>query len=502
MRIVPPEPSNSPPYSFGQLGQRWAESGAMSLTGTATGSALGCPAGVVEVLELASHQLAEHSRRLAKEVVVDGLALLGERAALLGLSRQGSISCGGSTRLLETSDGHLALCLARPDDLALLPAFLGEAFSWDSLSSNDESSAWFEPPSASNATQARSAAIPAPPTNAAAAQESMWSNVAAIVKGVRSQELVDRGVELGLALGALPNSPIPSNLSHHGRNASLASDEAPWDRKNSSTTTDERSVSIRIHEAVIGSKLQESRSFLGDKSGQIRVVDLSSLWAGPLCGQLLAAAGCEVIKVESTSRPDGARLGSPEFFDLLNGNKRSVSLDFAYRENRRALIDLLASADVVIEASRPRALDQLGIDRRALLAESGVSVWLQITGHGAHGNDANRVGFGDDAAVSGGLVAWDGDQPVFCADAIADPATGLLAASAVLKALDAGGHWLLDASLCRTAQTMASGPMVAWQGGAASPKARPVSQRAPAFGADTHSIISALSSGEPTALIK
>jgi hypothetical protein len=61
----------------------------------------------------------------------------------------------------------------------------------------------------------------------------------------------------------------------------------------------------------------------------LRVVDLTSLWAGPLCGDLLARAGARVIKVESKDRPDGARRGPAAFFDLLNGQKRSVMLDFS-----------------------------------------------------------------------------------------------------------------------------------------------------------------------------
>ena len=57
------------------------------------------------------------------------------------------------------------------------------------------------------------------------------------------------------------------------------------------------------------------------------MVELGSLWAAPLCGSLLAAAGADVVKVESIGRPDGARRGPPAFFDLLNGGKRSVALD-------------------------------------------------------------------------------------------------------------------------------------------------------------------------------
>ena len=97
------------------------------------------------------------------------------------------------------------------------------------------------------------------------------------------------------------------------------------------------------------------------------VVDLSALWAGPLCGDLLAAAGATVVKVESPSRPDGARRGPAAFFDLLNWRKQSVALDLQRAEGPRLLHALVQRADVVIEASRPRALAQLGISARRLV---------------------------------------------------------------------------------------------------------------------------------------
>ena len=60
---------------------------------------------------------------------------------------------------------------------------------------------------------------------------------------------------------------------------------------------------------------------------------------------------------------------------------------------------------------------------------------------------AGRIGFGDDAAVAGGLVVWDGPDPYFCCDAVADPISGLTAAAAVLSALVAGGRWHLDVAM-------------------------------------------------------
>ncbi|HTN81235.1 MAG TPA: CoA transferase, partial [Acidimicrobiales bacterium] len=312
---------------------RWAESGAMWLTGRPDGPPLGVPTRLVRELDA-----------LGKPFDVDGVALLGERAALARLQRGGNVSCGGATRLLPATDGWLAVSLTRDDDFDLLGAWL------DITGDNP------------------------------------WTEVANAVATRRADDVTAAATELGLAvsrLGEASDLPaiVPTRLG-----------EAP-------PTHDLRSL---------------------------RVIDLSSLWAGPLCGQLLADAGMDVVKVESTRRPDGARRGPQAFFDLMNGRKRFVDLDLTTRDGTAALRELLLSADVVIEASRPRALRQMGIDADEIVAIGETKVWLSITGFGrAH----NRVAFGDDAAVAGGLVARDdGGAPLFCGDALADPLAGLHAA--------------------------------------------------------------------------
>lgn len=179
------------------------------------------------------------------------------------------------------------------------------------------------------------------------------------------------------------------------------------------------------------------------------VVDLSSLWAGPLCSRLLLRRGAQVLKVESTSRPDGAR-ATPGFFAAMHEGKEQRSVDVG------EFADLVAGADVVIEGSRPRALEQLGIVAADLLAAAdGPRVWVSITGHGRAAGE--RVAFGDDAAVAGGLVVHDDDGPCFVADAVADPLTGIAAAAATTAALAAGGRWLVDASLAGVAAWVAAG---------------------------------------------
>lgn len=187
-----------------------------------------------------------------------------------------------------------------------------------------------------------------------------------------------------------------------------------------------------------------------------RVVDLSSMWAGPLCGRILAEAGMHVVKVESTHRPDGTRLSADGFFDRLNGMKEHVAVDLRAPDGVEQLARLIADADIVIEASRPRALRQVGIDaERIVAAARRPTVWVSITGHGRSGPGADRVAFGDDAAVAGGLVAWQGDRPRFLGDAVADPLTGMTAAAAALDALAARRSTVLDVAMARVAASFA-----------------------------------------------
>jgi hypothetical protein len=185
-----------------------------------------------------------------------------------------------------------------------------------------------------------------------------------------------------------------------------------------------------------------------------RVVNLASLWAGPLAGQLLHRLGAQMTKVESAGRPDGGRLHTG-FFDLLHAGADFVTLDWSTAEGRDRLQEILRSADVVIEGSRPRALEQLGIDARSVVRD-GPQVWVSITGHGRAGANAMRVGFGDDATAAGGLVDWVDGIPHFVGDAVADPLAGLTAAVAAVEALDGGGRWLIDVALSRVAASVAA----------------------------------------------
>ena len=345
----------------------WASSGAMWLTGQRHGPPSAAPAQVAEALVAAADDLAQQTARWGRTVVVDGPALLGERAALTGMSRNGDTSVGGSARFVQAADGWIVLNLPRPEDVESLPALVGQ-----SLSADD------------------------------------WPMIAAGIGQLPSAEIVDKATLLGIPIAVPSSYPIPAS-----------------------------SPSRELHRG--GPRRVVERPL---------VVDLTSLWAGPLVGGLLAEAGARVVKVEGTGRPDGARRGTPEFFDLLNHAKECVEIDFTNADDQAFLRRLLAAADLVLEGSRPRVMDQLGIDPCAL-ADTGVA-WLSISAYGRTGTAGLRVGFGDDTAVAGGL--WlPGNPPGFVADAVADPITGLAAAALGARLLAAQQAAVVEMPLARAA---------------------------------------------------
>lgn len=187
------------------------------------------------------------------------------------------------------------------------------------------------------------------------------------------------------------------------------------------------------------------------------VLDLSSLWAGPLAARILAEAGARVTKVEDPARLDGAR-HNPAFYSWIHSQAESnIRIEFQSPDGQQELAHLLAGANVVIEASRPRALEQMGLSPEQRGLQPG-QVWVSVTAHGRHGSEREWIGFGDDAAIAGGLFCNDSSgRPVFCGDAVADPITGLVAALAALRSLRDGGGQLIDVPLSACASWAAAG---------------------------------------------
>ena len=394
----------------------WAASGGMALTGDADGAPLASPAASFGLLGLAVRQLAEATAAAGLPVRADPAELVAGRAALAGFRRRGRVSAGGSARLLRAADGWCAVNLSRAEDVAAVPAMLGvlglEAAGLEAAGLDGR----------------------------AIGTDGAWEALEAAAGGTSGKALAEAAQLLGVPAAVLPpQGPASSSGSALAGLAGLAS----AGRVNRIAA---RSPGARLAAAV--------------------VVDLSSMWAGPLCARLLGLAGAQVIKVESAGRPDGARAGDRRFFDWLHAGHRSVAVDFRSAAGRAALTALVETADVVIEASRPRALAALGLAPEAIPHRDG-QVWLSITGYGRAVSDddrvadGDRVAFGDDAAVAGGLVGWSGDgEPVFCADAIADPLTGVCGALAVARSVAAGGGELIDLSMRAVAAAFAAAPAV------------------------------------------
>ena len=190
--------------------------------------------------------------------------------------------------------------------------------------------------------------------------------------------------------------------------------------------------------------------------GPLKVIDLSSLWAGPFAGAVLVRAGAQVTKIESRAAPDALRAAAPETFERLNGEKEDVALDFDDPEDRARLAGALAEADVIITSAGPAATARMGLTPRAAFPLRPSLIWIAVTGYGWMGPNADRLAYGDDAAAAGGLVRWDPKgAPSFIGHALADPIAGFAAAAAGLEAMRQGGGFLVDAPLARTAADVA-----------------------------------------------
>jgi hypothetical protein len=258
---------------------------------------------------------------------------------------------------------------------------------------------------------------------------------------------------------------------------------AGWLRAHSGAELAERAALLGVAAAPVAPRSAADLPDLPPRSvAGLLVVDFSALWAGPLGTSLLAQAGARVVQVETPTRLDGARRGNAAFHRLLRAGTRSVVLDPATAEGRAALARLVEAADVVVEASRPRALAGWGLDAAAAVAAG--TTWISIT---AAGRASDRVGFGDDVAAAAGLIAPDVDgAPLFCGDALADPLTGLTAA--VLATTVPALH---DVSMtdvvARTLDGTPSRP--AGDLPVALPRCRTTGKTAPAPGADTADVL-------------
>ncbi|MFI7388782.1 CaiB/BaiF CoA transferase family protein [Streptomyces sp. NPDC049813] len=184
----------------------------------------------------------------------------------------------------------------------------------------------------------------------------------------------------------------------------------------------------------------------------LRVLDLATLFAGPLCATMLGDFGAEVVKIEHPRRPDPSRGHGPAkdgvglWWKHLGRNKKNLTLDLSSPGGRSVLLKLVAESDVVIENFRPGTLEKWHLGWDELSAANPRLVLARVTGFGQFGPYARRPGFGTLAEAMSGFAAITGQPdgpptlpPFGLADSIAALATSY-AVMAALRGRDSTGR--------------------------------------------------------------
>lgn len=192
----------------------------------------------------------------------------------------------------------------------------------------------------------------------------------------------------------------------------------------------------------------------------IRVIEICNVAAGPFCGMLLADMGADVIKIEQPGTGDTLRSWAPitdgysENFASLNRNKRSVTLNLKDEADRQVAVELIRSADVLVENNRPGVMERLGLGYDAMRTINPALVYCSISAYGQSGPRSNEGGFDLTLQAMSGLMSVTGEpggEPVKCGVPICDFAAGLYGAfsiaAALRKASDSGEGTHIDVSM-------------------------------------------------------
>ena len=181
----------------------------------------------------------------------------------------------------------------------------------------------------------------------------------------------------------------------------------------------------------------------------VRILDLTSWWAGPSSTHLLATLGAEVIHVESTGHPDGMRLtgfafGQPDWWEwghmflAANTNKFGVTLDVAKPRGRELALELIDGCDAVVENFSPRVVEQWDLSWDVIHARNPRAVMMRMPAFGLSGPWRDRVGFAQTMEQMSGMAFVTGfpdDQPRILRGPC-DPIAGMHGAVALMMALD------------------------------------------------------------------
>jgi len=210
-----------------------------------------------------------------------------------------------------------------------------------------------------------------------------------------------------------------------------------------------------------------------------KVLDVSTILAGPLACQILGDFGADVIKVEHPSIGDSMRGHGPVkdgtalWWKEISRNKRTVAIDLSRREGAELLLRLAADADVLVENFRPGTFERWGLTPERLHEANPGLVLARVTGFGQTGPYADRAGFGTLAEAMSGFAHLTGSPdgpPTLPAFGLADSICGIAASAAIAMALfertRSGQGQVIDLSLLEPLMTaVGPGPMAYQQTG-------------------------------------
>jgi crotonobetainyl-CoA:carnitine CoA-transferase CaiB-like acyl-CoA transferase len=175
----------------------------------------------------------------------------------------------------------------------------------------------------------------------------------------------------------------------------------------------------------------------------VRVLDLTSIMAGPYCTMVLGDMGADVIKIENFPEGDGSRRFDPKVngesycFAVLNRNKKSVSLNMKDPRGKEAFMKLAAKADIITENFRPGVTKKLGIDYDAIAKSNPGVIYASMSGFGQTGPYGKRGGFDIVAQGMSGIMmmtGYPGGRPAKVGIAMNDIASGVTALYSILGA--------------------------------------------------------------------
>jgi len=178
--------------------------------------------------------------------------------------------------------------------------------------------------------------------------------------------------------------------------------------------------------------------------GGLKIIDISTVVAGPFAAGLLGDYGADVLKVEMPGAGDSLRAlaphkdGAPLWWKVTSRNKRGITLDLRQPEGRELLAKLVAEADVLVENFRPGTLDDWGINRDWLQAINPRLTILRLTGFGQDGPYAKHPGFARIFESMSGFTQICGEEdgrPLHLGYPISDAVAGLFGALGILAAL-------------------------------------------------------------------